>query len=89
MSAQCLAFDVTASFVIYGCTYAHGYIANVFGAPAHLMALIAVGILQRIILCGSANPLPHVIKLVECPNKCDVRTDFHDMNLQRNSQWRD
>ena len=69
-----MAFDLTAAFVVYGCTFCHGYIANVFGPPGHLIALIAVGILQRIVLCGSANPLPHIIKLVECPTACDVRT---------------
>ena len=64
---------MSAAFVVYGCTFCHGYIANVYGPSGHLIALVAVGLLQRIILCGSANPLPHIAKLVECSNPCDVR----------------
>jgi len=67
------SFDLTAAFVVYGCTFCHGYIANVYGPAGHLMALLAVGLLQRTVLFGSANPLPHIIKLVECNNACDVR----------------
>jgi len=63
---------MASAFVVYGCSFCHGYIANVYGVVGHLMVLTAVGIVQRIVLCGSANPLPHVMKLVECPNKCDV-----------------
>ena len=65
--------DLTAAFVVYGCSFCHGYIGNVYGPAGYLMALLAVGFLQRIVLLGSANPLPHVIRLVECPNAYEVR----------------
>jgi len=70
---QVLSHDLTAAFVVYGCSFGHGYIANVYGPAGHLVALLMIGLLQRIILCGSANPLPQIIKLVECSNACDVR----------------
>jgi len=72
---QALALDLTAAFVIYGCSFCHGYIANVYGPAGYLMALLMIGLIQRIILFGSANPLPHIVKLVECSNTCDVRID--------------
>jgi len=65
---------MTAAFVIYGCSFGHGYIANVYGPAGYLMALIAIGLIQRVVLFGSGNPLPHVIKLIECPDARDVRT---------------
>jgi len=68
-----MAFDITAAFVIYGCAFCHGYIANSYGPIGYLIALISVGVMQRVVLCGSANPLPHIIKLIECPNSCEVR----------------
>ena len=74
-----LALDMSAAFVAYGCSFCHGYIANVYGPPAYLVALISVGMLQRIVFFGSANPLPHVIKLVECSSPCDVRIRFADL----------
>ena len=69
-----LTLDLTAAFVIYGCSFCHGYIANVYGPAGHLVTLLTVGLIQRVVLCGSANPLPHIIKLVECSDACEVCT---------------
>jgi len=66
--------DLTAAFVIYGCSFGHGYIANVYGPAGYLMALITVGLIQRVALCGTGNPLPHIMKICECPDACVVCT---------------